>query len=91
MRERRITTTVGNALVDAAAGAVADGRAESVSARLGRAVATRLVEGRRPTARATAIAARELEHGPIGDAQPGGQEVDRDAATRSRARRRRAG
>ena len=61
----RLTVTVDPDLVEAGSAAVADGRAESLSAWVNRALAERVEKDRRLQALGGAIAAYEAAHGAI--------------------------
>lgn len=81
MPKQRLTISLDQDLVDAAAAAVTEGRADSVSAWVSAAVAERVTRERRLDALGAAISEYEAEHGVITD-----EEVaqvarrDRDAA-----------
>jgi Arc/MetJ-type ribon-helix-helix transcriptional regulator len=92
MKKERITVSVDAELVAAGAAAVAEGRAESVSAWVNQALADRAARDRRLAALAEAVAAYEAAHGEIGPEELVDQaRTDRDAAAgvRARAKRRR--
>jgi Arc/MetJ-type ribon-helix-helix transcriptional regulator len=92
MTKERITVSVDPELAAAAASAVEEGRAESVSAWIGEAMREKAARDRRLAALAEAVAAHEAEHGVIGDDEIVAQaRADRDAAAASRARRRKRG
>ena len=92
MHKKRVTVTVDEDLLDAAAVAVAAGRAESLSAWVGEAMAQRHVSDQRLGELAALIDEYEAEHGVISDDELAAQaQADRDAAAMVRARRRRAG
>jgi len=74
------------------AAAVAEGRAESVSAWIGAAMGEKAARDRRLSALAEAVNAYEAEHGVIGDDEIAAQaRADRDAAATTRAGRRKRG
>jgi hypothetical protein len=88
--KERLTISVDAELAAEAAGAVADGRAESVSGWVAQAMKDRIAKERRLTALADAVAAYEREHGEITDEELAEQvRADRDAAADVRAKRRR--
>jgi hypothetical protein len=92
----RLTVTVDPELVDAGAAAVADGRAESLSAWVNLALAERVARERRLRALGDAVAAFEAEFGEItADEIARQQRTDRRAARvvrpSARPRRRRTG
>jgi Arc/MetJ-type ribon-helix-helix transcriptional regulator len=92
MTKERITISVDPELVQAAAAAVAEGRAESVSAWVNAALEDKVAKERRLTELAAAVAAFEAEHGAIDDEEMARQvQADRDAAAAVRARSRRRG
>ena len=79
-------------LAAAAASAVEEGRAESVSAWIGEAMRDKAAKDRRLIALAEAVGAYEAEHGGISDDEIAAQtRSDRDAAAAARARRRKRG
>jgi Arc/MetJ-type ribon-helix-helix transcriptional regulator len=69
MSKQRMTVTIDEALLRAGQDAVAEGRAESLSAWVNQALADRVAHEQRLTAMADAVAAYESEHGPITDAE----------------------
>ena len=86
--KQRLTISLDQGLVDAAAAAVASGRADSVSAWVSDALAERVANERRLDALGVAIAAYEAEHGVITDEELADQvRRDRDAAAAVRAGR----
>jgi hypothetical protein len=92
MSKGRLTVSVDADLAAAGASAVAEGRAESVSAWVNDALADKVAKDRRLAALAEAIAAYEAEHGTITADEVAAQErADRDAAaaTRTATKRRR--
>jgi Arc/MetJ-type ribon-helix-helix transcriptional regulator len=92
MTKERITVSVDAELAAAAAAAVADGRAESVSAWIGAAMREKTAKDRRLSALAEAVHAYEAEHGVIGDDEIAAQvRADRDAAAATRTARRKRG
>ena len=92
MTKERITVSVDAELAAAAAAAVDEGRADSVSAWVGEAMRDKAAKDRRLMALAEAIGAYEAEHGAIGDDEIAAQaRSDRDAAAAARTRRRRRG
>jgi len=89
--KERMTISVDASLAAAAAAAVADGRAESVSAWVGNAMRERADKERRLEAMAEAVAQYEAEHGEITEDELAEQaRADRDAAAAVRAARRRS-
>ncbi len=89
--KERLTISVDASLAAAAAAAVADGRAESVSAWVGNAMRERADKERRLEAMAEAVAQYEAEHGEITEDELAEQaRADRDAAAAVRAARRRS-
>lgn len=87
MSKHRLTVSVDAELAAAGAAAVAEGRAESVSAWVNEALADKAVLDRRLVALAEAVAAYEAEHGVISADEMADQAVaDRDAAATVRAR-----
>lgn len=87
--KERLTISVDAGLAEAAASAVADGRAESVSAWVADAMRAQVAKERRLAALADAIAGYEAEHGEITDEELAEQaRADRDAAAGVRAGRR---
>jgi hypothetical protein len=81
MSKERLTVTVDEELVKAGQDAVAEGRAESLSAWVNQALAERVIRDRRLAAMADAVAAFEAEHGTITDAEITRQKrADRAAA-----------
>jgi hypothetical protein len=89
--KERLTISIDAELAAAAAGAVADGRADSVSAWVGEAMRERVAKERRLVALAEVLADYEAEHGQITDEELAEQaRADRDAAAAVRAGRRRA-
>ena len=92
MTKERITVSVDAELAAAAASAVNEGRAESVSAWIGEAMREKAAKDRRLVALAEAVGAYEAEHGVIDEAEMAAQaRADRDAAAAARARRRKRG
>ncbi len=90
MSKARLTVSVDPELAAAGAGAVAEGRAESVSAWVNEALADKAAKDRRLAALAEAVAAYEAEHGVIGPDELAEQaHADRDAAAGVRARAKR--
>lgn len=88
MTKQRITISLDQELLDAGTAAVADGRADSVSAWVGEALAERVARDRRLDALGAAIEAYEAEHGVITDEELADQaRRDRDAAAAFRAGR----
>lgn len=86
MSKRRLTVSIDAELVAAGASAVAEGRAESVSAWVNEALTDKVAKDRRLIALAEAIAAYEKEHGPISAEEVAEQaRADRDAAAATRA------
>lgn len=86
MRRQRITVTVEPEVAAAGAAAVAQGRAESVSAWVNLAMTERAAKDSRLAALAAAVQAYEAEHGVITDEERAQQtREDRDAAARVRA------
>lgn len=78
--------TVDSEILAAAAAAVREGRADSVSAWVNEALIERAAKERRLAAAAAAIAAYEAEFGAFTDEELAEQErADRDAAARVRA------
>jgi len=93
MRKNRLTVSVDAELAAAGTAAVAEGRAESVSAWVNDALADKAAKDRRLAALAGAIAAFEAEHGTISSDEIAEQaRADRDAsvALRAAAKRRQA-
>ena len=89
--KERLTISIDASLAAAAAEAVADGRAESVSAWVGNAMRERVAKERRLGALADAVARYEAEHGEITEDELAEQaRADRDAAAAVRAGRRRS-
>lgn len=85
--KERLTISIDAELAAAAAEAVADGRAESVSAWVGEAVREHVAKERRLAALAEAIAQYEDEHGEITDEELAEQaRDDRDAAAAAAVR-----
>ena len=92
MQMRRVTVTVDGDLLDEVAGAVAEGRADSVSAWVAEAIAQRSERDRRLRELAVLVAEYEAEHGSITEEElAAGEQADRDAAALLRARMRPAG
>jgi hypothetical protein len=92
MTKERITVSVDADLAAAAVAAVAEGRAESVSAWIGTAMGEKAAKDRRLSALAEAVNAYEAEHGVISDDEMAAQaRADRDAAAATRAGRRKRG
>lgn len=88
MPKQRLTISLDQDLVDAAAAAVAEGRADSVSAWVSDALTDRVAHQRRLDALAVAIAEYEEEHGVITDEELADQaRRDRDAAAAVRSGR----
>jgi Arc/MetJ-type ribon-helix-helix transcriptional regulator len=86
--KERLTISVDAGLAAAAAEAVAEGRAESVSAWVGEAMREHAAKERRLAALAEAIGDYEAEHGEITEEEMADQlRDDRDAAAAVRARR----
>lgn len=91
MSKRRVTITVDDVLVDEASLAVAEGRAESVSAWVNEALIERSERDRRLRALAELVAGYEAEHGEITETELAEQvQRDRDAAAATRVRTQRA-
>lgn len=91
MQVRRVTVTVDGDLLDEVAGAVAEGRAGSVSAWVAEAIAQRSERERRLRELAALMAEYEAEHGTISEEElAAGEQADRDAAALLRARVRRS-
>lgn len=91
MSKERLTVTVDPHLIQAGHEAVAERRVDSVSAWVNSALADRAAKDRRLRALAQAVAAYELEFGPITDAELAAQErADRAAARVVRGARPRA-
>jgi hypothetical protein len=92
MTKERITVSVDAELAAAAASAVKEGRAESVSAWIGEAMREKAAKDRRLIALAEAVGAYEAEHGSISEEEIAAQaRADRDAAATARTRRRKRG
>jgi hypothetical protein len=92
MRKRRLTVTVDEDLLGAAAAAVADGRARSVSEWVAGAMAQRLAGDRRLAALGELIDDYEAARGVISEDEMAEQaQRDRDAAAVSRMAARQAG
>ena len=92
MTKERITVSVDAELASAAASAVNEGRAESVSAWVGEAMREKATKDRQLIALAEAVEAYEAEHGSISDDEIAAQaRADRDAAATARTRRRKRG
>jgi Arc/MetJ-type ribon-helix-helix transcriptional regulator len=90
--KERLTISVDPTLAEAAADAVAAGRAESVSAWVTEAMRDRMAKDHRLEALADAISGYEAEHGEITDEEMAEQvRADRDAAGRERSGRRGGG
>lgn len=86
-----MTISIDASLATAASAAVADGRAESVSAWVANAMRERVDRERRLASLADAVARYEAEHGLITDDELAEQErADRDAAAAVRAGRHRS-
>lgn len=86
MTKGRLTVSVDAELAAAGASAVAEGRAESVSAWVSDALVDKLAKDRRLAALAAAVAAYEAEHGSIRPDEIVEQaRADRDAAAATRA------
>lgn len=86
MTKDRLTVSVDAELAAAGASAVAEGRAESVSAWVNDALADKAAKDRRLAALAGAVAAYEAEHGSITPDEIVEQaRADRDAAAATRA------
>ena len=91
MSKRRITVTVDEALVETAAAAVAEGRAESVSSWVNQAMIAQLQRDQRLSALAELIVEYEADHGVITEDEVAEQaQRDRDSAAAVRGRVRRA-
>lgn len=87
MAKERLTISVDRAILDAGAAAVAEGRADSMSAWVSEALAERVARERRLAAMADAIAAYEAEFGVITDEEIADlARRDRDAAAALRAK-----
>jgi hypothetical protein len=85
-RKERLTVTVDPALVAAGADAVAEGRAESLSAWVNAALAEKVAKERRLTALADAIASYEAAFGEMSARELAGQaRIDRSSAVVVRA------
>lgn len=81
MPKQRLTISLDQDLVAAAAAAVADGRADSVSAWVSEALEARVAHQRRLDAMAVAVAGYEAEHGAFTDEELADQvRRDRDDA-----------
>ncbi|WP_419913969.1 hypothetical protein [Candidatus Poriferisodalis sp.] len=92
MQKQRVTVTVDEPLVDAAAAAVREGRARSVSEWIGEAMAQRHDRDQRLAVLSRLVAEYEAEHGFITDEEIADQaQRDRDAAASFRAAARQAG
>ena len=92
MTKERLTVSVDAELAAAAASAVNEGRAESVSAWVGEAMREKAAKDRQLIALAEAVEAYEAEHGSISDEEIAAQgRADRDAAATARTRRRKRG
>lgn len=92
MHKQRVTVTVDEPLLDAAAEAVREGRARSVSEWIGEAMSQRHARDQRLAVLGRLIAEYEAEHGFITDDEIAEQaQQDRDAAASFRAAARRAG
>ena len=92
MTKERFTISVDAELAAAAASAVSEGRAESVSAWIGEAMREKAAKDRRLIALAESVGAYEAEHGSISDEEIAAQaRADRDAAATARTRRRKRG
>jgi hypothetical protein len=90
MNKERLTISVDPELAAAAAAAVSEGRAESVSAWVADAIRDRVERDARLAALAEAVEHYEAEHGTITAEELAQQErADRDEAAAGRARRRR--
>jgi hypothetical protein len=99
-RKERLTVTVDPSYIDAGNSAVAEGRAESVSAWVNAALAEKIARERRLAALAEAVAAYERKHGVISVQELADQaRADREAArvvrggtkpARSKTRRRKS-
>jgi len=92
MTKERITVSVDPELAAAAAAAVREGRAESVSSWIAEAMRDKAAKDLRLIALAEAVGAYEAEHGVIDDDEITAQaRADRDAAAAARARRSKRG
>ena len=92
MSKGRITVSVDDELLEAAAAAVASGRAPSLSAWVNEALTHHLAREDRVRALADAVVAYEGEHGVMTDDELLSRErADRDAAATRRSRRRSSG
>ena len=92
MRKRRLTVTVDKDLLEAAAAAVADGRARSVSEWVAGAMAQRRARDRRLAVLSELIDDYEAAHGVISEDEMAEQaQRDGDAAAVSRMAARQAG
>lgn len=88
IRKERLTVTVDPAFIEAGNDAVAEGRAESLSAWVNAALAERVARERRLRALAEAVAAYEALHGEITERELTEQaRADREAAVVIRAKR----
>ncbi|GAC1538489.1 MAG: hypothetical protein NVS3B12_23670 [Acidimicrobiales bacterium] len=86
MSKERLTVSVDPEVAAAGAAAVAEGRAESVSAWVNEALVERAVRDRRAAALAEVVAAWEADHGVITPEELASQaREDRDAAAAVRA------
>jgi Arc/MetJ-type ribon-helix-helix transcriptional regulator len=86
MSKERITVSVDPDLIAAGAAAVADGRAESMSAWVNEAMAEKAAKDQRRMALAEAIAAYEAEFGVITEEEMDEQDrLDKEAAAAVRA------
>ncbi|GAC1358609.1 MAG: hypothetical protein NVSMB4_17960 [Acidimicrobiales bacterium] len=86
MTKERLTVSVDPSVAVAAAAAVVEGRAESVSAWVNEALVERAARDRRTAALAEAVAAWEAEHGVMTPEELASQaREDRDAAAAVRA------
>lgn len=87
MAKERLTISLDREIIEAGAAAVAEGRADSMSAWVSDALADRIVRQRRLDAMADAIAAYEAEFGVITDEEIADlARRDRDAAAALRAK-----
>jgi hypothetical protein len=87
MAKERLTISLDREILEAGAAAVAEGRADSMSAWVSDALADRIVRQRRLDAMADAIAAYEAEHGAFTDEELADlARRDRDAAAALRAK-----
>lgn len=88
-RKERLTVTVDPAVISAGHDAVAEGRAESLSAWVNAALTERVAKERKLAALAEAVATYEQEFGEITDEELAAQaRADRESAVVVRSRRR---